>query len=66
MEFSLWLSGNEFTGLTRWVKDPALMQLRSHIAMAVVYADNCSSDSNPRLGISKCHRCSPKIIKAKK
>ena len=36
------------------------MWLRSRVAMAVVQAGSCSSDSNPNLGTSMCPRCSPK------
>ena len=36
------------------------MQLRSHIAVAVVQAGACTSSSTPSLGTSICHRCSPK------
>ena len=39
------------------------MQLKSHIAVAVVSAGSCSSDSTPNLGMSICHRCSPKMQK---
>ena len=34
------------------------MQLRSGVAVAVVWASSCSSNSTPGLGISICHRCS--------
>ena len=34
--------------------------LGSLIAVAVVYASSCSSDSTPSLGNFTCHRCSPK------
>ena len=40
------------------------MQLRSCIAVAVVYACNCSSDSTSSQRTSICHKCGPK--KAKK
>ena len=58
-------------GLAQWVKDPVLlcrlqMQLGSHVAVAVVQAGSCSSDSTPRLGPSTCGRCSPKRTKKKK
>ena len=33
-------------------------QFRSCIAVAVVWADSCSSDLTPSLGTSICHRCS--------
>ena len=36
------------------------MQLRSHVAVAVVKAHSCGSDSIPSLGTSICHRYSPK------
>ena len=36
------------------------MRLRCHIAMAVVPAGSCSSDSTPSLGTSICSRCGPK------
>ena len=32
----------------------------SGVAVAMVQAGSCSSDSPPSLGTSKCHRCSPK------
>ena len=41
-------------------------QLRSHIAVAVVQASGCSSDSTPGLGTSICLRCGPKNQKQKK
>ena len=58
-------------GLVQWVKDPhchelwcrSQTQLRSSIAMAVVWVGSCSSDSTPSLGTSVCHRCGPKKIK---
>ena len=40
--------------------------LRSGIAVAVVKAVNCSSDSTPSLGTSKCRRFDPKKQKKKK
>ena len=40
--------------------------LRSHIAVAVVLAGSCSSDSTPSLGTSTCPGCSPKKKKKKK
>ena len=42
------------------------MWLRSLVAMAVVEAGSCSSDSTPNLGTSICCRCSPKNKKTKK
>ena len=53
-------------GLTQWVKDLALqragyksqMQLRCHIAVAVVWARSCSSDLTPGLGTSIYRRFS--------
>ena len=36
------------------------MRLGSGIAVAVVSAGSCSSDSTPSLEISTCHRCGPK------
>ena len=36
------------------------MQLRSDVAVAVVQASRCSSDSTPSLGTSICCRCGPK------
>ena len=41
------------------------MQLRSHIAVAVVQANSYSSDSMPSLGTSICFGCSPKRPKNK-
>ena len=35
-------------------------QLRTHIAVAMVWAGSCSSDSTPSLGTSICSGCSPK------
>ena len=42
------------------------MQLRSHIAVAVVKASSCNSNLTPSLGTSMCCRCSPKKTKKKK
>ena len=36
-------------------------RLGSHVAVAVVQASGCSSDSTPGLGTSRCRRCSPKM-----
>ena len=36
------------------------MWLGSGIAVAVVWANSCSSNSTPSLGTSICHRCGPK------
>ena len=36
------------------------MQLRCCVAVAVVLAGSCSSDSTPSLGTSICHGCGPK------
>ena len=55
-------------GLTQWVKDLCChelwcrlkMQLRSHVAVAVVCAGSCSSHLTPSLGTSICHKYSPK------
>ena len=52
---------------THWVKDLVLlwvghrsqMWLRSHVAVAVVLASSCSSDSPPSLWTPICRRCSP-------
>ena len=41
-------------------------QLGSHVAVAVVQAGNCSSDSTPSLGTSMCCRCGPKETKKPK
>ena len=35
-------------------------QLGSHVAVAVVSASSCSSDSASSLGTSMCHGCGPK------
>ena len=49
------------TGLTQWIKDPALpQQLRSGVAMAVVQASSYSSDLTPGPGTSICCRHSRK------
>uniref|UniRef100_A0A8D0SIM2 Lipid-binding serum glycoprotein C-terminal domain-containing protein n=1 Tax=Sus scrofa TaxID=9823 RepID=A0A8D0SIM2_PIG len=40
--------------------------LRSGVAVALVYAGSCSSDSTPSLGTSICHECGPKKTKKKK
>ena len=40
-------------------------QIRSCIAVAVVQADSCSSDSAPSMVTSVCHRCIPKKQKEK-
>ena len=42
------------------------MQLGSYIAVAVVQAGSCSSDSTPILGTSICPRCGPEKQKKKK
>ena len=34
-------------------------QLGAHVAVAVTQASNYTSNSNPSLGTSKCHGCSP-------
>ena len=39
--------------------------LRSGVAVAVVEAGNCNSDSTPSLGTSICHRCGPEKTKQK-
>ena len=41
------------------------MRLGSLVAVAVVQAGSCSSDLNPSLGTSMCHRCGPKKTKTK-
>ena len=38
-------------------------RLGSGVAVAVVSAGSCSSNSAPRLGTSICHRCGPKKTK---
>ena len=58
---------------TQWIKDQRCcelqyrlqMQLRSGIAVTVVQASRCSSNSTPSLGTSICHGCSPKKQKKK-
>ena len=60
-------------GLSWWVKDLVCcelhcrlqMRLGSCIAVAVVYAGSCSSDSIPSLGTSTCCTCGPKKQKKK-
>ena len=42
------------------------MQFRSHVALAMTQAGNCSSNSAPSLGTSICHEYSPKKKKKKK
>ena len=42
------------------------MGFGSSVAMAVVLAGSCSSDSTPSLGISICRGCGPKDRKRKK
>ena len=42
------------------------MRLRSGIAVAVVEAGSCSSNSTPSLGTFICYRCSTKKKKKKK
>ena len=39
---------------------------RSRVAVAVVYAGSCSSNSAPSLGTSVCRRCGPKKKEIKK
>ena len=46
-----------------WCRSKTL--LGSAIAVAVVWASNCSSDLTLSLGISICHRCDPKKKKKK-
>ena len=41
------------------------MWFESGVAVAVVQASNCSSDSTPSLGTSICYRCSCKKKKKK-
>ena len=61
----LWVGS--IPGLTQWVKDLALLEwcrlqtlLRSFVAVAVVYAGSCSSNSTPSLGTYICLGCGPK------
>ena len=57
-------------GLAQWVKDTVLCELRcrsqtwlgSLVAVAVVQASSCSSNSTPSLGTSICCIC---VLKAK-
>ena len=46
-------------GLTQWVRE-------SHVAVDVVWAGSCSSDTTPSLGTSTYYRCSPKKKKEKR
>ena len=46
-----------------WYRSPTL--LGSCVAVAVVQASSCTSDSTPSLGTFICCRCSPKKQKAK-
>ena len=41
-------------------------RLASCVAVAVVWAGSCSSNSAPSLGTSICHGCGPKKTKKKK
>ena len=55
-------------GPAQWMKDLALLRVQcrsqmwlgSRIAVAVVEAVSCSSNSTPSLGTSIGHRCGPK------
>ena len=49
-------------GLAQWVGDPVSsgVDFRSHLAVAVVWASSCTSDSTPSQGTSICRRCGPK------
>ena len=56
------------SGLAQWVKDPelwcsSLMRLGSHVAVAVVQACSCSSNSTLSLGTSICLGCGSKNTK---
>ena len=70
---SVYEDAGSIPDLAHWVKDLALlrlwcrvqMQLRSSIAMAVVWASNCNSDSTPSQETTMCHRCGPKKQKKK-
>ena len=54
-----WLSGSRNCGFCElWCS--LQTRLRFHVAVAVVLASSCSSDSTPSLGISICHKCSTK------
>ena len=57
-------------GLTQWVKDPVLLQtvvqVGSHVAVAVVLTSSNSSDLTPSLRTSICHECGHKKQKKKK
>ena len=61
-------------GLAQWVNDQCCCglqcssqtRLRPSVAVAVVQAGSCTSDSTPSLGTSMCCRCHPKKQKRKK
>jgi len=50
---STWEDAGSISGLTQWVGE-------SHVAVAVMEAGSCSSDSTPSVGISICPRCGSK------
>ena len=62
-EFPLWLSGLRTDwypwscGFDPW---PHLVDSGSNVAVAVIQAGSCSSNSTPSLGTSICCRCRPK------
>ena len=66
--------GGMTPGFTQWVKDPVLpklwyrlqMWVGSCIAVTVVLAGSCSSDSAPSPGTSICCKCDYKKKKKKK
>ena len=81
LEFLSWLSGNEsnihedagsFPGPAQWIwgcrelQCGLQMQLKSRIAVAVVQASSCSSNSSPSLGTFICLEFGCKKTKTKK
>ena len=57
-------------GLVRWIKDPvlpwAVVQVRSGVAVAVVWACSCGSNLTRSVGTSICRKGGPKKKKSRK